>query len=113
MNYVILFFAETAFQWIVLLIVVPVAQKLADFSLPPWPERLWKLAVVAAIGVGLSMLLTPVNAFLALAVSAIAFFALMAKWFDADLFGAIIIAVISRLFAAFLGGLVLAKLMAG
>jgi hypothetical protein len=99
MEYVIAFLAYTVLQWAVLLIVVPIAQKLADFSLPDWPERLWKLAVVAAVVVAVNMLLTPVFFLLGLAGGAIAFYIMMVKWFDIDVFGAIVIVIISRVVA--------------
>lgn len=112
MEYVVAFLVGTVLQWVVLLIVIPIAQKLTDFSLPPWPERMWKLAVVSAATVGISLLLMPVNWFPALVVGAIAFFGLLYKWFDIDLLGAIVIVIASRVVAAILNGLLLAGLMA-
>lgn len=44
MEYVLGFLIGTAVSWVSLLIVMPIAQRLAEFSMPPWPEALWKLA---------------------------------------------------------------------
>lgn len=64
---------------------------------------LWKLAVVAAAVIGLNMALTPVNWFVGLVAGAIVFFALMVKWFDIDVFGAIVIVIVSRVVSALIG----------
>ncbi len=93
MEYVLGFILGTILSWIGLLIVIPIAQKLADFSMPPWPEALWKLAVVAGAGNAVAVALGPINAWLSLIVGAVLFFVLMFKWFDIDFFGACVIVV--------------------
>ena len=95
MPFVVSFLVATAAAWVTLLIVIPLAQKLADFSLPPLPEMLWKLAVVAAAGNAISVALNPVSPFLSWVVGAAVFFGLLYKWFDIDLFAAVIIVVVS------------------
>ncbi len=85
----------TIVSWVVLLIVIPIAQKFADFSMPPWSEALWKLAVVAAAGSAVSIFLDPVNIWLSLLVGAGVFWIFMYKWFDIDMFGAMVIVFIS------------------
>jgi len=94
MDYVVTFLLGTLISWILLLIVVPISQKLADFSFPPWPETLWKLAVIAGATNATNMALTPVHWILALLGGPAVFFILMYKWFDIDFFGAVIIVVV-------------------
>lgn len=92
--YVLSFLVATIITWVILLIVVPIAQKLADFGMPPWPEALWKLAVISG-GVNLvSLALDPIHWLLAIVASAIVFWVLMVKWFQVDFFGAVIIVAI-------------------
>ena len=95
MFYVLVFLIGTIITWVTLLIVIPIAQKLADFGFPPWPETLWKLAVIAAGVNAASVALDPVHWLLATLVSAIVFFTFMVKWFQIDFFGAMIIVVVS------------------
>ena len=94
MFYVLAFLIGTIITWVILLIVVPIAQKLANFGMPPWPETLWKLAVISG-GVNLvSLVLDPVHWLVGVIVSGIVFFTLMVKWFQVDLFGGIIIVLV-------------------
>ena len=102
MGYVLLFLIGTAVSWVTLLIVIPVAQKLADFSMPPWSEMLWKLAVVAVAGSVVAAAVTPIHPWLSWIVGAIVFWVFMVKWFDIDLFAAIVIVVVSWVVRAFL-----------
>ena len=44
MEYLLSFLIGTVITWVMLLIVLPIARLLADFSLPPWPDRMAKLA---------------------------------------------------------------------
>jgi len=89
------------FSWITLIIVMPIARKLSDFSLPPWQQTVPRLGVVAAATVLTQVLLvTFVNGFLGYVVgyvaSVIVFFALLYKWFDIDVWAAVVIVVVSR-----------------
>ena len=92
----------TVISWITLLIVVPIAQKLADFGMPPFPQMLWMLAVVAVASNGASTVLALVNPLLGWAGGVIVFWTLMWKWFDLDLWGAVIIVVVSWVIRMFL-----------
>ena len=91
MGYVIALIFGTIVSWISLLIVVPIAQKIADFSFPPWSEALWKLAVVAAAGNAVSVFLGPVNFWLSTIAGAVIFWIIMWRWFDMDFFGLVVI----------------------
>jgi hypothetical protein len=95
-TYVLNFLIGTFLSWVSLLIVVPISQRLAEFSFPPWEEALWKLLVVAAAASLVSTVVGSFSGFLALIVGGIMFWSLMVKWFDVDMFGAIIIVVITR-----------------
>jgi len=95
MEYLPGFLIGTVITWVMLLIVLPIARLLADFSLPPWPERMAKLAVIAATVNLIQIALGEVNGFLAIIVSAIVFFTMLHKWFDIDAWGAVIITIIS------------------
>ncbi|NQU76214.1 MAG: hypothetical protein HQ546_07880 [Planctomycetes bacterium] len=108
MEYVLFFAVGTTISWLLLLIIVPIAQRLADFSLPPWPETLWKLAVVASVGNVVAIVLDPINWFVSLIAGAIVFFVLMVKWFSVDMFGAIVIIVVSWVLRTWLSSLIMA-----
>ncbi len=110
MEYVLVFLIGTVITWVSLIIIIPIAQKLAEFSMPPWPETLWKLAVVAAAGNIISVALDPLHHLLSWAVGFVVFWALMVKWFDVDLFGAVIIVVVSWFLRLVLVGLFLGAL---
>ncbi len=102
----------TGFSWIVLVAVVAIGQKIADLSVPPWPEGLWKLAVIAlvanAITVGIGLLIP----FIGQIVALVAFWWLMHRWFDVTFLGAIVLVVISWIVRAVLMLLVLGALAA-
>ena len=95
-------------EWIILLIVIPIAQRLADFSMPEPVELAWKLAVivllknVVAVGVGV-----PAGGFVGNIVAAVVFWVGLWKVFDLDMFGAVIIVVVSFLVQMFIGTLIL------
>ncbi len=93
----------TVVTWIILVIVVPISQKLSDFSFPPWSEALWKLAVVSAAITAAGIAGDQANWFVGFAASFLVLFILMYKWFDVDFRGVIIIcvasAILSRLMA--------------
>ena len=99
--------------WIMLLIVIPIAQKLASFSLPPWRETWWKLAVVSLAMNGAMLLLDPVHFTLGWLAGFIVQWILLAKWFDVDGFGLLIILVISLLLRFFAIGVFLWALVTG
>lgn len=86
---------EIVTSWVVLVLVVRIGGRMADLTIPPWPESLWKLAVVAAASVGVAYGLDRVNWFLSMVGAAIVFWTFMVKWFDADFFAACVLTVIS------------------
>ena len=110
MIYVIAFLVGTLITWVTLLIVLPLAQKLADFGLPAWPQLLWQVALVAAIVNAVSMGLQSVGGVLEWLVTSVVFWVLMVKWFNVDFFGAVIIVVVN-LVVRFVVGLMLVGLI--
>ncbi len=99
-------------EWIILLIVIPIAQRLADFSMPEPVEMAWKLAVivllknVVAVGVG-----AVAGGFVGNIVAAVVFWVGLWKVFDLDMFGAIIIVVVSFLARVFIIALIIAAIV--
>ena len=111
MQYVVAIVVGAILSWILLLIVIPIARRIADFSLPPWPETLWKLAVVAVVGSTINVVLDPVNTWISLIASFVVFMVFMVKWFDVDFFGAVIIVVVSQFVRYLLYAAIVAALM--
>jgi len=95
MEYVLGFIIGTILSWVLIVLVVLIAQKLADLSVPPWPEALMKLGVIALGTNAVSVMLSPVNVWLSWIAGFGLFLALMVKWFDMDFFGAVVIVLIS------------------
>jgi hypothetical protein len=81
------------------LIVVPIAQKIADFSMPPWLEAAWKLGVVAVAGTLVALVVGLLSPFLGWIAGGVVFWILMWRWFDVDFRGAIVIAILVRVLA--------------
>jgi hypothetical protein len=111
MEYVLLFLISTVISWVSLLIIVPIAQKLADFALPPWPETLWKLAAVAGAINLVDVALGPVSLVLSWIVPPILFFFLMVKWFQIDFFGALVLIAVSWIIRMCLSTAILAAVL--
>jgi hypothetical protein len=95
MDYLLGFAIGVAITWVMLMIVIPIARLIADFSLPPWPETMVRLLVIAAAVNFIQIFLGEVNGLLAIIASAIVFFTLLHKWFDVDVWAAIMIVIIS------------------
>ena len=96
--------------WITLLIVVPIAGRIASFSFPGWGQAVWKLGVIA---LATNVLTTTVGAFngtLAWIVGMVVFWVLMVKWFDVDFLGAVVIVVVSWLVRIFVFGAIIAAI---
>jgi len=87
--------------WISLIVLIAVAQGVADLGVPPWRETLWKLAVVAGVCNITTALLDPVQPIVALLVAWVIFWIFMVKWFAVDFFAAVVLTV----FAAMLNAL--------
>jgi hypothetical protein len=111
MEYVVAFLVYTTLTWITLLVVLPIAQKLADFGLPPLVDLLWQVALVSGIYTAVGMLCSPLGGFLGWLIPSIIFWVMMVKWFHVDLFGAIIIVVVNFIVGWWIWGLVVAALM--
>ena len=103
MYYALVFLLGTLISWVSLIIIIPIAQKMAEFSMPPWSETLWKLAAVSAAGNLVSLFIGPYSALGSWAVGGVVFWFLMWRWFDMDVFGAIVVTVISWVVRAILG----------
>ncbi len=112
MEYVIAFFVYTLISWIFLMIVLPIARSIVDFSLPPMGELAWRAAVVAGAGVLTDMVLSPISGLLAMVAGFVVFYGLMYKLFDSGLFSTFVIAVLNWLIVVLLSGMIFAAVMA-
>ncbi|MHC4698066.1 MAG: hypothetical protein ACYTFA_15140 [Planctomycetota bacterium] len=101
-------------EWVVLLIVIPFAQRLADFSMPPALEMARKLFVIVLlkniIGVGVTMIL---GGFPGKIAAAIVLWTGLVKVFDLDFFGAVMIVVVSFVLQVFVMGALFALVLGG
>ncbi len=83
-------------EWAILMIVIPIAQRLADFSMPGAVEMAWKLAAIVLlkniVGSGLG---SAVGGFGGGLAAIAVFWGGLYKVFDLDIFGAVIILVAS------------------
>jgi len=106
------FLIETVLSWIMLLIVIPIAHRFAEFSLPPWNETWWKLGVTAmamnAVALPLDYLIHPM---LGWAAGMIVLWILLAKWLDVDGFGMWVIIGVSYVIQTFVIGALMAVLI--
>jgi len=73
--------------WVLLMVIIPIAQKLGDFELPPMAERAWKLAIMAAALAVASALLGDTFFLIPFIVQFVITWTCMHFFFDADLFG--------------------------
>ena len=99
-----------AVEWLVLCFVVPIAQRLADFSLPPPVEMAGKLLVIVLttnlVSFGIIALIG--SSLLANILALAVFWGGMVKVFEVDMFGAIIIVVMRFLVQMFVVGAIVA-----
>lgn len=110
MEFILLILLGTAITWVTLMIVVPIAGRLAEFSFPGWATAAWQLAVIALVTNAASVLLAPVSGILSMIASAILFWGLLVKWFDLNLMGAVLVVVISWFVRMALVGMLAASL---
>lgn len=91
-------------EWMLLLVVVPIAQRLADFDLPPAFEMAWKLLLIVVIKnyVGLATSEMTQLFIVELLAAGLAFWIGMWRVFRLDVFGAVVIMVISSLAQRFI-----------
>ena len=94
MEILIFILLGTFLSWISLVILIAIGQNIADLSVPPWPETLWKLAVIAIVP-DLLIIALPLHPFLLNLIVIVVFWTFMVKWFQVDFMGAIILAIMS------------------
>lgn len=97
-------------MWITLLVVVPIAGRIASFSFPGWGPALWKLGVIALAVNVLSAIIGEFNGTLAWIAAVVVFWVLMVKWFDVDLLGAVVIVAVSWLVRMFVTATIIAAI---
>ena len=85
----------TLIDTVILLVVVSIAARLVDISLPGFVETLWKLAALNLLSNTLFMMFEPASGALALLASGVVFWGGMVKWFEIDFFAAIVIVALS------------------
>ncbi len=95
MEFMVEFLIGAVLQWVILLVVIPVASKIAGFSFPGIGEAAWKLAVVVLFTHVVAVGMGPLIGFGATLLNVIIFWTAMVKWFHVDFFGAIVIIVIN------------------
>jgi len=106
-----LFLVACVLTWVMLLAVVWVAQKLADFSLPPWSETLWKLAVISLAMNGPMMFTGFAFLLMGWMVGFVILWILLAKWLDMGGFGLALILIMSVILRPFVIGFFLLSLL--
>ena len=98
--------------WITLLIVVPIAGRIASFSFPGWGQAAWKLGVIALATNVLTAIVGAFSDTLGWIVGLVVFWVLMVKWFDVDFLGAVVIVVVSWLVRIFVFGAIITAIAA-
>ena len=102
----------SAIEWLILLVVIPIAQRLADFSMPPALEMAKKLFIIvllkSIIGMGIAMIL---GGFPGSIAAAIVLWTGLVKLLDLDFFGAIMIVVVSFVLRSFVLSALLALII--
>lgn len=101
MDLVLQLLVAPIITWVGLLVVVPIAQQIADFPLPPLGEMAWKLGATIAAANTVMVVLAFVHGFLAWVASVLVFWGAMFQIFDLDAFGAVVIAVLWWLLRVF------------
>lgn len=91
-------------EWVLLLVIIPIAQRLADFELPPAFEMAWKLLLIVVIKNFAGFAAGEISPLwiVELLVTGLAFWIGMWRVFRLDLFGAVVIMVISMLAQRFI-----------
>ena len=97
-------------NWAVLMLVIPLASRIARFSFPGLKESAWKLAIVVLATNLIAFALGPVIGMWAAIVNLVIFSTAMVKWFDVDFTGAMVIVVLN-FFVNFFVGFVLAMII--
>lgn len=84
--YLLAYVISVAVNWVLLVPVMLLVQRVADISIPERPTLLWQVAVIAAVGSALDLI--PYVGWLA---AWVAFYALMRKWFDATFWSVFVV----------------------
>jgi len=92
-EYVALWLIGSLILWLLLLLALLIASRIADFSLPPVGAFLGKAAIVAAGVTGAAVGLDVVSGFVSWIVAMALFFGLLIKLFDMDLWGAVAVVI--------------------
>ena len=95
MEYVIGWLVGLVIGWVSLLVVMLIAQRFADFGMPPFVDFAWKAAVVVGVTMGVDMGLDQVHPWLGWGASLIIWAILMMSLFDLDMFQLVVIVVVS------------------
>lgn len=83
-------------NWLGLMIVIPIAGRLAGFGFPGFKEAAGKLAALVIVTLGVQFYLGPsIGLFGVVVLNLIIFWTAMVKWFDVDLFGAGVIVALN------------------
>jgi hypothetical protein len=96
MEYVLEWFIQVVIGWVGLLVTMLVAQRIADFSMPPLRDFLWKAAIVVAIVSAISIGLNLINGWVSFVATLIVFIGLMEKLFDLDFWQITAIVLVNR-----------------
>lgn len=95
MDFVLRLVIGVPLNWAALMLVIPLAARIAGFSFPGIKESAWKLAVVVLVTTVIALTLAPAIGFGASVINFAIFWTAMVKWFDVDLIGAVVIVVLS------------------
>ncbi len=96
MDFVVPLLVGSLLEWVVLMVVLPIAQRLADFSMPGLGETAWKLfAIVLAKNLVAIVAAMAVGGLVGSLAGVVVFWIGMVKVFEVDFFGAVVIVIIS------------------
>ena len=97
MEFVLTLVIGVPLNWAALMLVIPLAARIAGFSFPGIKEAALKLAVVVLVTNVIALTLAPAIGIGASVINLVIFWTAMVKWFDVDLMGAVVIVVLSYL----------------
>ncbi len=100
-------------NWAALMVVIPLAARIASFSFPGLKEAAGKLAVLVLVTNAISVTLSPQIGIGASILILIIFWTAMVKWFDVNFIGAVVIVVLNAIVNFFLGVLIGVALLSG
>jgi hypothetical protein len=108
---VALFVVDLLVSWILLMIAVPIASRLADSGMPSLKDAAWQLLAALAASRLTALLLALLHPWVGWLGGLIVFIALLVKWFQIDFFGAVVLYVVLLLTQIFILGFVTAMLV--